>query len=337
MPPLVPADSTFMMYLSIISGFVILLFCGDLLVRGAVALALKLGIPSILIGLTVVAFGTSAPELIVAIRAALTGASGIAIGNVVGSNIANILFVLGLPAIIYPTVCDQLSVRQNTIFMIAATVIFIVFCFFGQLNFWHGLVLFILVLGFLGYVALHAVNSVGGNTVAHEFDLPDANTELPPNGWVITGFLLAGVIGLPLGAHFIVEGGTEIARNFGVSNSAIGLSLIAFGTSLPELATTMVAAIRRHADLAIGNVLGSNLFNLLGVMGITAMITPIDVPNSFIHFDLWIMLIAALLILPFAMSRGTITRSAGFFFVVGYVTYIYFLFVADAATANHVM
>jgi len=325
-----------MMYLSIISGFVILLFCGDLLVRGAVALALKLGIPSILVGLTVVAFGTSAPELVVAIRAALSGASGIAIGNVVGSNIANVLFVLGLPAMIYPTVCDQLSVRQNTIFMVIATIIFIVFCFFGQLNFWHGLTLFVLVLMFLGYVASHAASAANGAPLEQDLDQPDGGSGLPPNGWLITIFLLAGVFGLPLGAHFVVDGGTEIARNFGVSNSAIGLSLIAFGTSLPELATTMIAAFRRHADMAIGNVLGSNLFNLLGIMGITAMVTPIDVPASFIHFDLWVMLIAALLVLPFAMARGTITRSAGFFFVVGYVAYIYFLFVADRASAMHV-
>lgn len=322
-----------MMYLSIICGFVILLFCGDLLVRGSVALALKLGIPSILIGLTVVAFGTSAPELVVAIRAALSGASGIAIGNVVGSNIANVLFVLGLPAMIYPTVCDQLSVRQNTIFMVIATIIFIIFCFFGQLNFWHGLTLFILVLGFLGYVASHAASSLNEVAIEQDFERPDSSSGLPPNRWMIAIFLLAGVFGLPLGAHFVVEGGTEIARNFGVSNSAIGLSLIAFGTSLPELATTMIAAFRRHADVAVGNVLGSNLFNLLGIMGITAMVTPIDVPPSFIHFDLWVMLIAALLVLPFAMSRGTITRPAGFFFVAGYVAYIYFLFVADSATA----
>lgn len=322
-----------MMYLSIISGFVILLFCGDLLVRGAVALALKLGIPSILIGLTVVAFGTSAPELVVAIRAALSGASGIAIGNIVGSNIANILFVLGLPAIIYPTVCDQLSVRQNTIFMVVATIIFIFFCFFGQLNFWHGLTLFVLVLVFLGYVASHAARAA--NSTPANLGPCDNDSGLPPNSWLIAIFLLAGVFGLPLGAHFVVDGGTDIARNFGVSNSAIGLSLIAFGTSLPELATTMIAAIRRHADVAVGNVLGSNLFNLLGVMGITAMVTPIDVPASFLHFDLWVMLIAALLVLPFAMSRGTISRSAGFFFVTGYVAYIYFLFVADSASAMH--
>jgi len=327
-----------MMYLSIISGFVILLFCGDLLVRGAVALALKLGIPSLLIGLTVVAFGTSAPELVVAIRAALSDASGIAIGNIVGSNIANVLFVLGLPAIIYPTLCDQKSVRRNTIFMVGATIIFIALCFTGTLAFWHGLTLFIMVLLFLGYVATHATSAANGNEAAEiedEFELPDGASGLPPNGWTIAIFLIAGIFGLPLGAHFVVDGGTDIARAFNVSDSAIGLSLIAFGTSLPELATTMIAAFRRHPDLAIGNVLGSNLFNILAIMGITAMVAPIEVPVAFLWFDLWVMLIAALLIVPFAMSRGTITRSAGFFFVVAYFAYMYFLFVADRASAMH--
>lgn len=327
-----------MMYLSIVSGFVILLFCGDLLVRGAVSLALKLGIPSILIGLTVVAFGTSAPELVVSIRAALSNASGIAIGNVVGSNIANVLFVLGLPAMIYPTVCDQMSVRRNTIFMVGATVIFIALCLFGTLAFWQGLTLFLMVLLFLGYVATHAASSANGagmESIESEFELPDGDSGLPPNGWMIALFLIVGIFGLPLGAHFVVDGGTEIAKTFGVSNSAIGLSLIAFGTSLPELATTMIAAFRKHPDVAVGNVLGSNLFNILGIMGITAMVAPIAVPDAFIWFDLWVMLIAALLVVPFAMSKGTITRSAGFFFVVAYIAYLYFLFVADRASAMH--
>ncbi|MBO6543661.1 MAG: calcium/sodium antiporter [Alphaproteobacteria bacterium] len=326
-----------MSYLSLISGFVILLFCGDLLVRGSVSLALKLGIPSILIGLTVVAFGTSAPELVVSIKAALTGAGGIAIGNVVGSNIANILFVLGLPAIIYPTLCNQDVVRRNTGFMVGATLLFIAFCLFGQLVFWQGVVLFTLVVFFLAYVASHAFKSnATEDDIAAEFEIPSDGEGLPESSWTIAFFLLIGVCGLPLGAHFIVEGGTGIARNFGVSDAAIGLSLIAFGTSLPELATTMVAAFRRQPDLAVGNVLGSNLFNILAIMGITTMVTPIDVPEAFIWFDLWVMLIAALVIVPFAMSRGTITRSAGFFFVVGYVSYLYFLFVADqAARAAH--
>jgi cation:H+ antiporter len=327
-----------MMYLSLISGFVILLFCGDLLVRGAVSLALKLGIPSMLIGLTVVAFGTSAPELVVSIRAALTGAGGIAIGNVVGSNIANVLLVLGIPALIYPTVCDQISVRRNTLFMVAATLIFIFLCLFGQLVFWQGMILFTLVLLFLGYVANHAVgsaNGAGAAAIEEEFELPDEASGLPQSTLMVALFLLAGVFGLPLGAHFIVDGGTEIARAFGVSDSAIGLSLIAFGTSLPELATTVIAALRRQADIAIGNVLGSNLFNILGVMGITAMVAQIDVPPAFLLFDLWVMLIAALLVVPFAMARGTITRSAGAFFLIGYVAYIYFLFVADRAATMH--
>lgn len=324
-----------MMYLSLVSGFVILLFCGDLLVRGAVSLALKLRIPSILIGLTVVAFGTSAPELVVAVKAALTGADGIAIGNVVGSNIANVLLVLGLPALIYPTVCNQDAVRRNTLFMLAATIVFIALCFFGELVFWQGALLFSLVLCFLAYSAKHAADANGGEELEQEFELSDGVSGLPQKMWVIIGFILVGILGLPLGAHFVVDGGTDIARAFGVSDSAIGLSLIAFGTSLPELATTVIAAFRRQPDVAVGNVLGSNLFNILGIMGITAMVAPIEVPHSFLWFDLWVMLIAALLVVPFAMSKGTITRAAGAFFFFGYAAYLYFLFVADRASAVH--
>ena len=187
-------------------------------------------------------------------------------------------------------------------------------------------------------MATHAASSANGagmESIESEFELPDGDSGLPPNGWMIALFLIVGIFGLPLGAHFVVDGGTEIAKTFGVSNSAIGLSLIAFGTSLPELATTMIAAFRKHPDVAVGNVLGSNLFNILGIMGITAMVAPIAVPDAFIWFDLWVMLIAALLVVPFAMSKGTITRSAGFFFVVAYIAYLYFLFVADRASAMH--
>ena len=274
----------------------------------------------------------------VSIRAALTGASGISIGNVVGSNIANVLLVLGVPALIYPTLCDQVSVRRNTVFMVSATIIFIFLCLFGELVFWQGLILFTSSCCSSGMSRPTPSTPPTDRAPPRSKKSSNCRTKvsgLPQNPFMILLFLAAGVLGLPLGAHFIVDGGTDIARAFGVSDSAIGLSLIAFGTSLPELATTVIAALRRQADIAVGNVLGSNLFNILGVMGITAMVAPIEVPSAFIWFDLWVMLIAALLVVPFAMAKGTITRSAGAFFLVGYVAYLYFLFVADRAATMH--
>jgi len=319
-------------YLSLAAGLLLLLFCGDLLVRGAVALATRLGIPSMVIGLTIVAFGTSAPELVVSIHAALKGVSGIAIGNVVGSNIANVLLVLGLPAIIYPIICDQPAIRRNTVIMLGSSALFTFLCWHGALHFWQGALLFLLLIIFLGYSAHYAATCP--EAVSGEVDELIEEGALPAGSGRITVYLLAGIIGLPLGAHLCVTSATEIARTFGVSEAAIGLSVIAIGTSLPELATTVAAALRKQADVAVGNVIGSNIFNILGIMGITAMVKTIPVPPNFLFFDLWVMMIAAVLILPFALARTTITRSAGAVFLIGYVSYLYFLFLADQAAGG---
>ncbi len=311
-----------MMYLALAGGLIILLFCGDLLVRGAVALAGRFGVHPLIIGLTVVAFGTSAPELMVSLKAALEGAPGISLGNIVGSNIANVLMVLGIPAIIYPTVCNQASIRRNTSMMVGSTLLFVGLCLTGTLVFWDGLILFMLVLAFLAYSGLRARKSPDTD---FDSDL-DEITGLPERVWAICAFLLIGLAGLPLGAELVVDGATEIARRFGVSEAAIGLTIISIGTSLPELATTVVAAFRRQADVAVGNVIGSNLFNILAIGGITAMVVDLPVPETFMRFDLWVMLAAALLVVPFAFMRATITRLAGVIFTGFYVAYLFAVF-----------
>ena len=313
-----------MMYLYLAGGLVVLLVCGDLLVRGAVALAMRLGVPHLIVGLTVVAFGTSAPELMVSINAAFSDVAGISLGNVVGSNIANILLVLGLPAIIYPTCCDCTDLRSNMLFMLAVSVLFIALCFTGVIGFWEGLLLLALLVAYLGYSGWRAATHEGDDEL-------DEVGELPGSWWQISLLLIVGIVGLPLGAHFIVTGGTDIARAFGVSDALIGITLIALGTSLPELATTLMAAFRKHADVAVGNVIGSNIFNLCGIIGITAMLTPLPVPPSFLRFDLWVMLIASLAILPVIMARGTISRLGGAFFVLAYLGFIAFAYMADKA------
>ncbi len=317
-----------MTYLLLCVGIALLLICGDALVRGAVALSVKLGIPTLVIGLTIVAFGTSAPELVVSLRAALADAPGMAIGNVVGSNIANVLLVLGLPAIIVATDTQQDFVVRNTVYVIIASLIFIALCFVGPLAFWHGALLFILLIGFLLEQARRAEQHKDAATILGEeaMEMIDGDAESPKSNAMMFGLLLSGLIGLPIAANITVDAASEIARRFHVSNEVIGLTLVALGTSLPELATTLTAAIRGQAALAIGNVLGSNLFNLLAVMGVTAMVAPIPVPEVFKSVDLWIMLAASVLLLPFVVRGTQISRLSGVGFLGAYLAYLYFVY-----------
>ena len=320
-----------MIYLGLLAGFVILLVSGDLLVRGSVSLAVKLGVPALVIGLTVVAFGTSAPELVVSVRAATTDAPGIAIGNIVGSNIANVLLVLGLPALIRPTDCNQEFVGRNTCYVVGATVIFMLLCFLGPLKMWHGAILFALIVAFLiesGRRAnlAAASNSRSEETEEEEIDEIDGVSGLPRTPSMIALFVLAGLIGLPFGAQLIVENATDIARTFGISQAAIGLTVIALGTSLPELATTLAAVVRGHSALALGNVLGSNMFNLLAIMGLTAILAPVPIPESILRYDLWIMLAATLAVVPFVIRRSAIRRLPAAGFVLAYCAYVFFVF-----------
>jgi len=314
-----------MAYLELAAGIALLLFCGDMLVRGAVALAVKLGIPTLVIGLTIVAFGTSAPELVVSLRAALSGVPGLAIGNVVGSNIANILLVLGLPALICATNCDQPLVIRNTFYVIAASVLFIMLCLAGPLSFLHGSILFAAMIAFLVESGRRAAQSSDEAMVigSDAIEIIDGVSGLPARPYLVGLFMLIGLVGLPFGATLTVGAGSEIARGFGVSDAAIGLTLVAFGTSLPELATTLTAAIRGYAGLALGNVLGSNLFNILAIMGLTSMVTPVPVPDMIMRIDLWVMLAAALAITPFVVNKSSITRLTGLVFVLSYILYIF--------------
>ncbi|MEM6665239.1 MAG: calcium/sodium antiporter [Pseudomonadota bacterium] len=311
-------------YLELAAGLGLLVFAGDLLVRGAVGLSEKLGISPLIIGLTVVAFGTSAPELVISLKAALGGASGIAIGNVVGSNVANILLVLGVPALISATDCNQPFVVRNTLFMVGASIIFVALCFAGPLSVVHGVVLMTLLAVFLiesGRRAMIMRDQAGDVDI----EMIDGVEGVPHNPLAFTGFLVIGLIGLPIGAHFTVEGASGIARDWGVSDAVIGLTVVAIGTSLPELAATVAAALRREAGLAIGNVIGSNMFNLLAIMGITSLIVPVPIPEQFLRTDLWVMLGASALIIPFVVRRAAIGRKTGIAFVLLYVSYMYVL------------
>ncbi|WP_294620806.1 calcium/sodium antiporter [uncultured Roseovarius sp.] len=307
-------------------GLVILLLAGDALVKGAVNLSLRLGVPALIVSLTIVAFGTSAPELLIAVNAVLDGKPGLALGNVVGSNTANILLVLGVPAILSVLHTSDCNTKKTYVYMLIGSVVFIGLAFLGEFNIVSGLIL----LAMLSFVLTDAFLEAGRHRKANaallladadgEEDVEGADPDMP--WWQIIVFLVLGLIGLPLGADLLVDNASIIAQRFGVSDAVIGLTLVALGTSLPELATTVMAALRRQADVALGNVIGSNMFNLLAIIGITTLVGPIPVDPEFLRFDLWVMLGASLLIIPFVFFKQDIGRVWGVALTGLYLAYV---------------
>lgn len=304
-------------------GLLILLLAGDALVKGAVNLSLRVGVPALIVSLTIVAFGTSAPELLISVNAVIENKPGLALGNVVGSNTANILLVLGVPAILSALHTSQCNSRKTFVFMIGASLLFIALAFRGIFDILAGAAL----LALLAYVLADAFRDVRNHRracAAAALDDPEkvegADPDMP--WWQIFVFLVLGLIGLPLGADLLVDNASVIARRYGVAEAAIGLTLVALGTSLPELATTVMAALRRQADVALGNVIGSNIFNLLAIIGITTMVGPIPVDADFLRFDLWVMLAASFLLVPFVFLGRDINRVWGIALTVLYVLYV---------------
>lgn len=305
-----------MVWLLLALGLVILVVAGDALVKGAVNLALRLGIPPLIVGLTVVGFGTSSPELFVSVNAALDGAPGIALGNVVGSNIANVFLILGLPALIAAMRTSGFDTRKPFLWMLGVTAVFIGLAFLGTFGRLSGLVLLGLLALILWDAARDGMKARNDDPVN---DLEGAEPGMPL--WKIIAYLAVGLIGLPIGADLLVDNAVIIATAYGVSETVIGLTLVAMGTSLPELAATTVAAIRRQADVAIGNVIGSNYFNLAGIIGVTALIAPVPVEQTFLVRDLWVMLGASLALVPFVFLKQDITRLWGLVLLALYAAY----------------
>jgi len=311
-----------MAYIQVVAGLVLLVFAGDFLVRGAVSLAQRAGISTLIIGLTVVAFGTSAPELVVGIDAVLTGAPTLALGNVVGSNIANVLLVVGLPALIAPMTCTAPRLGRNLMIMLVATALFIGLAHSGSMGHQEGIILLAFLALFLTYSGLRAKTATCGGAVCdEESDIPDT-----PDSYMLAGALVVGgLLGLGIGADLLVKGAVKIAVSYGVSEAVIGLTLVALGTSLPELVTALVAAVRGHCDVAVGNVIGSNIFNLLGIMGVTSMVGNVPVPESFLQVDLWVMLVSSMLLIPFCTMRSRVGKGAGATMIALYIGYIVYL------------
>lgn len=303
-------------------GIVLLIVAGDLLVRGAATLARRWGIPALIVGLTIVAFGTSAPELVVSVQAVLAGASELAIGNVIGSNIANVLLVLGLPALIMAIPTDTPGVTRNSAIAIAATLIMMVLMFFpSPMARWQGAILFAGIIIYLVWMFRLAKAGVDDPALQELTDLDDMDG-MPQRMWVTIAFIIFGIAGLAIGGNVIVDNATTIAKHFNVSDEVIGLTLVAIGTSLPELATVIVAAWRGHTEVAIGNVLGSNVFNIFAVLGAAALTGPVNIPTELLIFDIWVMLAAIVALAAMIATRAPLGKKTGLVFFGGYLLYL---------------
>ena len=314
-----------LMYLSALAGFVLLFGGGEFLVRGAVMVSRRLGLSPLLIGMTVVAWCTSAPELVVSLGAALEGRSDIAVGNVVGSNIFNVLGVLGAAAMITPILVDPRALKRDTAVMLASAAALALIATTGEIA---RLPAAALLIALVFYVVLSY------RSEARRPSLPSASlhehesAEIEVTGSTLSGiaYLSGGLVALVIGSRFLIVGASEIARTFGVAEAVIGLSLVAVGTSLPELATSIIAALRRHPDVAVGNVVGSNIFNILGILGITALVRPIGIAEQIVSVDIWVMVAASLLLAVALLWRGRIGRPLAGLFLLGYAAYLVVLF-----------
>ncbi len=284
-------------------------FGGDWLVKGASGVAERFRVPPLVIGLTIVGFGTSAPELLVSVDAALSGVPGIAIGNVVGSNIANILLILGAAAVIAPLAAPFARLRRDLVWMLAAALLTVPAFWSGAVGRLEGAVL---VAGILAFIL---VNLRQAGTAAA------AETEPPALGRSAL-LTLIGLAGVLIGARLLVDSATEIARALGVGEAVIGLTIVAVGTSLPELATSVAAAFRGEREIALGNVIGSNVFNILAILGITALVAPIPVEPRFLSIDVPVMIAVSLLLAAVLWRWHGISRRAGIAFLAAYAVYV---------------
>jgi len=309
-----------MEYVLLIGGLIVLIIAGEALVRGAVGIALKFNIPTLVIGMTIVSFGTSAPELLVSLKAALNDHPELAIGNVLGSNIANIALVLGITTIILPIVVKRSTARIDWPIMMGTTILFYIFILDQKIVWYEGVVLTLGLVAFNYYMFWSAKKE-------NKTEELDVDTEEVKKYSMLVNvlYIVGGAIGLAFGASWLVDGAEIIALNFGVSEHVVGVTIVAFGTSVPELITSVVAAFKKHTDISVGNLIGSNIFNILGVVGITAMVKELPVSMQVITNDIYWVLGISLLVFPLIIIGYKINRLRGFVLFTVYCVYIYFV------------
>jgi cation:H+ antiporter len=309
-----------MLYLQIAGGLLLLVVGGDALVRGAVSIATRIGISQLLVGITVVGFGTSTPELVTSLQAASIGASGIAIGNVIGSNTANIMLILGIAALISPLGVSRAAFRRDGAVLCIASMLCVGIVLFGYLSWIWGFVFVALLVGYVGYTYLGERQNQDVLTVTPVVDATSPQAA-PARLWVAVIFAVGGIALTILGARLLVDGAISLAGAAGLSETVVGLTIVAVGTSLPELVTSVTAALRRKSDVAFGNVVGSNIYNILGILGVTALVSPISVPKEIAEVDIWVMVAATMLLVLFSVTGWRLNRIEGGVFLFGYVAY----------------
>lgn len=311
-------------WMNIALGLVLLLVGGELLVRGAVASAKSLGASPLLIGLTLVGFGTSTPELVTSVTAALNGSPGIAVGNVVGSNIANVFFILGLSALIYPMAVNPKGFKRDAIMLSVSALACLGVVLHGRMDMLVGVVFLGILLAYIVFVYTQEKHMPDEAAAVAEHRAQDARKG-PGNMALSVGMAVAGIAITIFGARFLVDGSIALAKGLGVSDTIIGLTIVAVGTSMPELVTSVMAALRKHADVAYGNIVGSNIFNVLFILGTTSIIQPIDMPHQIARFDIWVMLAATGLLVYFARTGTKLQCWEGWVFIAGYAAYTSYL------------
>lgn len=306
-----------MLYIWLILGFICLIYGGNALVEGSVKLARKMGVSPLLIGLTLVGFGTSTPELVTSLLAVFKNSEGIAVGNVVGSNIANILLVLGVAAVISPIPVDLKAFKRDGSFLVLSTIGLIVAVLLGRIGFGMGTVLVGLLIGYIVYSYL-----------SDRKEQQESSKNEVPTGklWLALLQTVGGIALTLLGAKLLVDSAIELAKAWGISESVIGLTVVAVGTSLPELITSIMSAIHKQNDVAFGNVVGSNIYNALFILGLTALFMPVVVPEK-MGLDIWIMAAATLALIGVALLKKQFSRPIGILFLLGYAGYVWGLLV----------
>lgn len=321
--------------LQLVGGLILLMLGGEMLVRGAVQVANRLGVSPLVIGLTLVGFGTSTPELVTSVQAALSGSPGIAYGNIVGSNIANILLILGIAAIITPIAVSSNALKRDSTIMVLVTVVFAIVAALVPMGLLAGLVF---VLALAGYIfaafwqerglAAGALDDAHGAAFDKSLALQEADpalkapSEIGRSAFLSILIAIAGLALVVLGGNFLVSGAVGLARSFSISETIIGLTIVAIGTSMPELVTSVMAALRKQTEVAFGNVVGSNIYNILGIGGFTALISPTNVPSEIVRFDNLIMIGASLVLVAFAFTGRRISRREGAVLVAGHAAYV---------------
>lgn len=310
--------------LYIVFGLILLFLGGEALLRGSVSLARSFNISKLLISAVIIGFGTSMPELTVSVGAALKDSPDIALGNVIGSNIANILLIIGVSALICPILITDKAIRKDVLAMLLSGIMLAVLMWFDALNFSSGLA-FLVVLA--AYIFWSFAEDRKRQNKIHEHMEEDSDPQKPYKPAIALCISIIGLVSLIGGANLLVDGAVSIARGYGISEAIIGLTLVAVGTSLPELATAIIASVKKHGDVVLGNILGSNIFNILAILGITSMVQPIPVSPHMMKTDIWVMLAVSLLISILLIRQIKIGRQIVAIMLVSYVSYSAWLFI----------